>query len=896
MGAAAALALAAGASVARGQVIQWATSSSGDWAAAGNWSPMQVPDNPGEVARIAEPGAYVVSISTISPQVTLELFNPGTTVEVGNVRTLTLTGTTQVIDGVVVVNPTGGISATALRLSDSVEEVLGSGVVVLNDSAPASAGRAQLSDAVTGVNSILGPELLVRGSGYVTATVLNRGIIRADVDGFVLNVFGTAKGNEGQFEATDGGILRIASVIDQSPTARIVADGGVVRLTGATINSGEIDGSNGLVEVSGGNAIFNAVGRVTGGVEIQNVNQLTINDGLTLDGTILVNRDGGISATRLLFGTSGTIDGDATITLNDSAPTVAGRASIIDGVVGLTNTLADTVLVNGSGTITANLVNNGTISADVEDFTLLVNASAHTNNGLMQAVDGGILRLTTTVNQGSDGLVESNGGLVRMAAATISGGSVANTSGTFEVADGNGLFDGVDLATGAFEIQNTRQLAINGGLTLNGEILVNRDGGISSTRLIMGTNGTIDGDAIISLNDSASTASGRAVMLDGATGLTTTLADTVLVRGSGTVSSSLINQGTIRADVDGSELLVNASDKTNNGSIEATNNGVLRLNAIVNQSGAGRIASNGGTVRLATATINGGLLENIAGVVEVANGNVTLDSTAIEGEVQIQNTRFLILRNDTTLNGTIVVNRDGGISGTQVQAATTGTISGVGEIFLNDSATNPVGRAQLTQGAVGIETTFGPDIDITGNGQLRGSTLNVQGALSPGRVGSVRGETATLDASGTVNLSSTSRVEIQIGGRATGEFDRITGNAVINLAGTLDASAVAGFEPDTCENFTIIAGSAINGTFDELVTDALGGNLQWRLFYTGNSVELRATCKPDIDGDCSLTIFDFLAFQNLFDMGSSEADFDGDGSLTIFDFLAFQNAFDTGCA
>ncbi len=56
------------------------------------------------------------------------------------------------------------------------------------------------------------------------------------------------------------------------------------------------------------------------------------------------------------------------------------------------------------------------------------------------------------------------------------------------------------------------------------------------------------------------------------------------------------------------------------------------------------------------------------------------------------------------------------------------------------------------------------------------------------------------------------------------------------------------------------------------------------------------TCRADLDGDGELTLFDFLAFQNLFDAGSSEADFDGDGSLTLFDFLAFQNDFDAGCS
>ncbi|NRA56500.1 MAG: VCBS repeat-containing protein [Phycisphaerales bacterium] len=54
-------------------------------------------------------------------------------------------------------------------------------------------------------------------------------------------------------------------------------------------------------------------------------------------------------------------------------------------------------------------------------------------------------------------------------------------------------------------------------------------------------------------------------------------------------------------------------------------------------------------------------------------------------------------------------------------------------------------------------------------------------------------------------------------------------------------------------------------------------------------------CAADLDGDGRLTLFDFLAFQNIFDAGDPRADFDGDGRLTLFDFLAFQNAFDSGC-
>jgi len=56
-----------------------------------------------------------------------------------------------------------------------------------------------------------------------------------------------------------------------------------------------------------------------------------------------------------------------------------------------------------------------------------------------------------------------------------------------------------------------------------------------------------------------------------------------------------------------------------------------------------------------------------------------------------------------------------------------------------------------------------------------------------------------------------------------------------------------------------------------------------------------SACYADFDGDGSLSLFDFLAYQNAFDAGDLAADCDGDGELTIFDFLCFQNAFALGC-
>ncbi|UYV11681.1 MAG: hypothetical protein NCW75_10265 [Phycisphaera sp.] len=60
-------------------------------------------------------------------------------------------------------------------------------------------------------------------------------------------------------------------------------------------------------------------------------------------------------------------------------------------------------------------------------------------------------------------------------------------------------------------------------------------------------------------------------------------------------------------------------------------------------------------------------------------------------------------------------------------------------------------------------------------------------------------------------------------------------------------------------------------------------------------IRVNGGCPADFDGDGSLSIFDFLAFQNAFAAGDLAADLDGDGVLTLFDFLAFQNEFDAGC-
>ncbi len=124
-----------------------------------------------------------------------------------------------------------------------------------------------------------------------------------------------------------------------------------------------------------------------------------------------------------------------------------------------------------------------------------------------------------------------------------------------------------------------------------------------------------------------------------------------------------------------------------------------------------------------------------------------------------------------------------------------------------------------------------------------------------------------------------------------GTFRRVTSDGDVIDAATLKPIDVFTADPAPTDDFiewTPSADDAGQYYYTCRVTGHRG--------MTGSIiVEAGDACRADLDGDGALTIFDFLAFQNLFDTGDPLADFDGDGSLTLFDFLAFQNEFDAGC-
>ena len=95
----------------------------------------------------------------------------------------------------------------------------------------------------------------------------------------------------------------------------------------------------------------------------------------------------------------------------------------------MTNGPAHTI--EGHGTISVPLVNNGTVLANAPGETLTLNGGSVTNHGLMSAGDGGQLLVITPV--GGTGGWLADGGTVRVESATIA------TSGPIEVVHGGRL-------------------------------------------------------------------------------------------------------------------------------------------------------------------------------------------------------------------------------------------------------------------------------------------------------------------------------------------------------------------------------------------------------------------------------------------------------------------------
>lgn len=678
-------------------------------------------------------------------------------------------------------------------------------------------------NVVHGHSGDIGGQIFVGG----TATLINNGLIAADVDGGTIGLSESAVTNNGTLRATNGGTLSLNVAVSGGV---LDANNGTIVQNGMRIAQSTLMSSNGgVIRASASSFNFLDAAVLDGVLDLTSGNaRERVQNGLTLNGTINIDNGGSLSFENnqaldgnghVVFGSSVSnrldLDGNGTTTIGQDV-TIEGKNGVIGGQI------------NIGGTQT--LVNNGTISANVAGGTLTLIESAVTNNGLLQAVNGATLVLSSHVSGGVSGAIDAgSGSVVLQNGVTLAG--IINTSGDGvlrAVSSGNNFLSGVSL-NGKLDLTlaNARERVTAGGMTLNGSIDINNNASLS----FEGT-GTLSGTGSIVLG---ATGGGNRVDFDG--NGTTTLGENITIRGqNGTIggqiniggTQTLVNNGSVSADVAGGTLTIIESAVTNNGVLEAINGGTLVLSSNVTGGPGGAIHAGLGSLVLQNGvTLAGTINTSGSGVFRaVSSGTNFLSGVTLNGNLDLTsvNARERVSAGGMTLNGNIQIDNNASLS-----FEGNGTLSGTGTIILGTAGAG--NRVDLDGNGT---TVIGEHITIRGKNGTIGSEINVGGTQTLINHGVIAadeaGGTVTLVQSAITNHGllkaangGTLVLATNISGVPGGAIEAGVGSTVLQsgvvLSGTINAIGDGLFQANTSgSNF--LEAVSFNGALNLTLTNA----------------------------------------------------------------------------
>ena len=433
-----------------------------------------------------------------------------------------------------------------------------------------------------------------------------------------------------------------------------------------------------------------------------------------------------------------------------------------------------------------------------------------------------------SINLSGGSLAAPSTTLQNFAALSIDGGTLQNTtvagSGNVYVSSGVLSADTLDLGTYVSLGANGQAAAVvENGLTLNTTMFVGYQvgefGDVSGELDFLGDQ-TISGKGVIQLTEiSASTGftpTTATLVIRGVfhlltvgirpigfyTASTLTLASSITLEGSGTISDSpngygtLVNQGSIIANVSGQILDITPENFENDGNLSQTNGGELRISA--GADGKGTLTFS----RSATLNSPGSI-----GTLVVSGGTVIVNEFTSIGAVHLSGGAL-------TLNGAF-----------SRVALPIGTlqVSG-GSLVINsggDSATTPVTVQTLTFTGGAIDGTA--EIDLTGtdstwaNGTLSGSRALV---VEQGAAITLSGKTQValrpVTINGTVNLNG-GVFQLLASGTHAGTFNLAAGTSLVFGANTTQDLTVS-------SAITGQGGVRVNGTATAFIEGAYNVN------------------------------------------------------------------------
>jgi hypothetical protein len=664
-------------------------------------------------------------------------------------------------------------------------------------------------------------------------------------------------------------------------TGSIQSLAGQLTLQGATLGTGTIVAGTTLVGTSG---TLSGV-TISGGLQVAAADGLTVSNCLTLNGTATLGGSGSNNYGYLNFSGSQTLGGSGTVVfsgtgLYDSLGIGTGTLTIGSGITvkGQTGYVGYSPEVGGSPS-SITVVNQGTIEANVSGGTITIQDAATPNTGTLDASSGGTLSLLST-NFTPGGTLEADAGstvtiggtIVNTGAVfsptgsgtvtitgTIQGGTVDVGTGTNLVLAGS-ILNGVTLS-GTYQLAANGVIEIEGGLTLNGTLTLGSGSNFGVLYFIgNGTSQTLGGSGTVvfsgtGLYDSLGIGTGTLTIGSGITvkGQTGYVGYSPEVGGSPS-SITVVNQGTIEANVSGGTITIQDAATPNTGTLDASNGGTLSLLSTNFTPGGTLEADAGSTVTISgtivntggifsptgsgtvaiTGTIRGGTVSAGTGTTVNLAGSL-LNGVTLSGNYPVAGNSSVTVQNGLTLNGTLTLGGSSGYGYLSFQG--TQTLGGSGTVaFGSSSADNAVwpttAGSTLTIGAgimvrgqtgyVGYDPNLGgsPTVAVINQGTIQadvsGKTITVYGTGSQnsGSLKALNGATlsiqGTLTNTATVSVDSTS--VLSVSGTLTG------GTIVLQAGAQIHGSALSGvtvngsFTVAGNSGVTVQNGLTLNGT------------------------------------------------------------------------------------
>jgi fibronectin-binding autotransporter adhesin len=774
------------------------------------------------------------------------------------------------------ISNTGTISLNALSngtagLNVSGTATLkGSGSVIMTN----AAGNAIMGPYQPSPGASLTNQITIRGAGGIGGgggigagnTFTNRATINANQTTplIITNNTGETFINTGMLEATNGATLELAGgtitntggIIHAATGSAVVLQGGPTN--GVTITGGTLSTSGtGTIQDNCcfNNSTLNGVTISTGSLFELNSNHNELWAGtITNNGTFQINDHN--FTTALDMSGAVTLKGTGTLVMsNDSGNQIMGAYQPSPGA-SLTNqiTIHGAGGIGGGGGIGAgnSFTNQATINADQTTPLIISNTTGETfiNTGTLEATNGGTLEL-------AGGTITNTGGIIHAATGstvvlqsgptngvTITGGTLS-TSGTGTIQDNccfnTSTLDGVTI-NGMFQLNTNHNELWAGTITNNGTFQINDQN--FTTALNMSGAVILKGPGTLTMsNDSGNQIMGGYQPSPGAS-----LMNESTIQGAGSFGSggigagnSLTNAGTIYADQSKAlTIAVSTGTFTNRGTLKVKQGSAMYI------TGGGFTNFTGGNTLTGGKYMVSGTLGFDNAKIGVNAANITLTGSAAQiindlngakalaafsrntsaGSISLQSGKILYIGGKLTNLGKVTVGAGSGLQlgtlplGGYIQTAGNTTVDGALSAL---NGMNIQGGTLAGKGAIAAAVQSG------------GSVTAGDSAASPGK----------LSINGSYTQNSTGALNIAIGGLTAGiQYGQVAVTNGVSLNGTLNLTLINGFLPNIGDNFVIMTGSAISGTFATVNGLSINSGEHFAIAYNPANVTLTVVTGP----------------------------------------------------